>query len=169
MKNGPISREGTGKMSRALVGQWRCTQLILHGSTKWAPSPLLVELKQLEMLKNQTILLQSLDGECKTKDIRSSPFSRLPSILLMESFDTSNPSARWTSSIHTPQGQPGIPRTFKQTKRAKANQFSYSFVNRENRVPYYQRLFQEGGKKGVRQWNQVRLTPPNYYCSHSPP
>ncbi|ELR08912.1 hypothetical protein VC83_05856 [Pseudogymnoascus destructans] len=29
------------------------------------------------------------------------------------------------------------------------------FVNRENRVPYYQRLFQEGQKNGVRQWNQT--------------
>ncbi|KAI6712895.1 hypothetical protein JHW43_004549 [Diplocarpon mali] len=29
------------------------------------------------------------------------------------------------------------------------------FINRENRVPYYQRLFQEGSKKHVRQWNQT--------------
>ena len=32
-----------------------------------------------------------------------------------------------------------------------------SFVNRENRVPHYQRLFQEGARQHVRQWNQVRL------------
>ncbi|KAG9237144.1 hypothetical protein BJ875DRAFT_395737 [Amylocarpus encephaloides] len=29
------------------------------------------------------------------------------------------------------------------------------FVNRENRVPYYQRMFQEGAKQHVRQWNQT--------------
>ena len=29
------------------------------------------------------------------------------------------------------------------------------FVYRENRVPYYQRLFQEGQKKHIRQWEQV--------------
>ncbi|KAE8442883.1 hypothetical protein EG329_002555 [Mollisiaceae sp. DMI_Dod_QoI] len=29
------------------------------------------------------------------------------------------------------------------------------FVNRENRVPYYQRMFQEGGRKHIRQWNQT--------------
>ncbi|TVY36501.1 hypothetical protein LOCC1_G007196 [Lachnellula occidentalis] len=28
------------------------------------------------------------------------------------------------------------------------------FVYRENRVPYYQRLFQEGSKKHIRSWNQ---------------
>ncbi|PQE04559.1 Cytochrome c oxidase subunit 7A2 mitochondrial protein [Rutstroemia sp. NJR-2017a BVV2] len=28
------------------------------------------------------------------------------------------------------------------------------FVNRENRVPHYQRLFQEGAHKHIRQWNQ---------------
>lgn len=27
--------------------------------------------------------------------------------------------------------------------------------NRVNNVPHYQRLFQEGQKNGVRQWNQV--------------
>jgi hypothetical protein len=37
-----------------------------------------------------------------------------------------------------------------------ANTQLYSFINRENRVPHYQRLFQEGGKQHVRQWNQVR-------------
>ncbi|KAE9368072.1 hypothetical protein N431DRAFT_548311 [Stipitochalara longipes BDJ] len=40
------------------------------------------------------------------------------------------------------------------------------FVNRENRVPHYQKLFQDGGRHAVRQWNQtprskVLLTP--YY------
>jgi hypothetical protein len=35
----------------------------------------------------------------------------------------------------------------------------YSFVNRENRVPYYQRIFQEGQKQHIRQWNQVRRDP----------
>lgn len=40
------------------------------------------------------------------------------------------------------------------------------FVNRENRVPYYQKLFQEGGKQHIRQWNQVR-TPPHISFSHS--
>jgi len=30
-----------------------------------------------------------------------------------------------------------------------------SFVNRENRVPHYQRLFQEGARQHVRQWNQT--------------
>ncbi|KAI9048868.1 hypothetical protein LZ554_006725 [Drepanopeziza brunnea f. sp. 'monogermtubi'] len=29
------------------------------------------------------------------------------------------------------------------------------FVNRENRVPHYQRLFQEGQRNHVRQWNQT--------------
>jgi len=29
------------------------------------------------------------------------------------------------------------------------------FINRENRVPHYQRMFQEGQKHGVRQWNQT--------------
>ncbi|KAK0118524.1 hypothetical protein ONS95_007414 [Cadophora gregata] len=29
------------------------------------------------------------------------------------------------------------------------------FVNRENRVPHYQRLFQEGARQHVRQWNQT--------------
>ncbi|PSS28188.1 hypothetical protein M430DRAFT_15417 [Amorphotheca resinae ATCC 22711] len=29
------------------------------------------------------------------------------------------------------------------------------FIFRENRVPYYQRLFQEGQKKHIRQWNQT--------------
>ncbi|KAL5322235.1 hypothetical protein ACEPPN_010207 [Leptodophora sp. 'Broadleaf-Isolate-01'] len=29
------------------------------------------------------------------------------------------------------------------------------FVNRENRVPHYQRMFQEGGRNHVRQWNQT--------------
>ncbi|KAK2624563.1 hypothetical protein QTJ16_005756 [Diplocarpon rosae] len=29
------------------------------------------------------------------------------------------------------------------------------FVNRENRVPYYQKLFQEGAKKHIRQWNMT--------------
>jgi hypothetical protein len=37
-----------------------------------------------------------------------------------------------------------------------ANETFHSFINRENRVPYYQRLFQEGQKKHVRQWEQVR-------------
>lgn len=32
-----------------------------------------------------------------------------------------------------------------------------SFVNRENRVPHYQRLFQK--HDGVRQWNKVSLAP----------
>ncbi|KAH8671894.1 hypothetical protein BGZ60DRAFT_406123 [Tricladium varicosporioides] len=30
------------------------------------------------------------------------------------------------------------------------------FVNRENRVPHYQKLFQEGGKQHIRQWNMAR-------------
>jgi hypothetical protein len=34
-----------------------------------------------------------------------------------------------------------------------------SWVNRENRVPYYQRLFQEGSKQHTRQWLQVRPSP----------
>ncbi|KAF4634267.1 hypothetical protein G7Y89_g3850 [Cudoniella acicularis] len=29
------------------------------------------------------------------------------------------------------------------------------FINRENRVPHYQQLFQQGGKQHVRQWNQT--------------
>ncbi|PMD21237.1 hypothetical protein NA56DRAFT_679441 [Hyaloscypha hepaticicola] len=29
------------------------------------------------------------------------------------------------------------------------------FINRENRVPYYQRLFQDGQRHAVRQWNQT--------------
>ncbi|KAL2064567.1 hypothetical protein VTL71DRAFT_3704 [Oculimacula yallundae] len=29
------------------------------------------------------------------------------------------------------------------------------FVNRENRVPHYQRMFQQGAKQHVRQWNQT--------------
>jgi len=29
------------------------------------------------------------------------------------------------------------------------------FIYRDNRVPFYQRLFQEGQKKHVRQWNQT--------------
>ncbi|RQM08511.1 hypothetical protein DH86_00000233 [Scytalidium sp. 3C] len=33
----------------------------------------------------------------------------------------------------------------------------YSFVNRENRVPHYQRLFFEGQKHHVRQWVQVHI------------
>lgn len=40
-------------------------------------------------------------------------------------------------------------------KRNSLTAFLHSFVNRENRVPYYQRLFQEGGKKHIRQWQQV--------------
>lgn len=35
---------------------------------------------------------------------------------------------------------------------------SCSFINRENRVPYYQRLFQQGKHNGTRQWLQVRLS-----------
>ncbi|CAG8981014.1 hypothetical protein HYALB_00011849 [Hymenoscyphus albidus] len=31
------------------------------------------------------------------------------------------------------------------------------YLNRENRVPYYQRLFQEGHKQHIRQWNQTRM------------
>ena len=38
-----------------------------------------------------------------------------------------------------------------------------SFVYRENRVPYYQRLFQEGQKKHIRQWNQVRYNLPSRF------
>ncbi|CZT51096.1 uncharacterized protein RSE6_12182 [Rhynchosporium secalis] len=30
-----------------------------------------------------------------------------------------------------------------------------TFVNRENRVPHYQRMFQQGAKQHVRQWNQT--------------
>ncbi|RDW59775.1 hypothetical protein BP6252_12862 [Coleophoma cylindrospora] len=30
-----------------------------------------------------------------------------------------------------------------------------SFINRENRVPHYQRLFQQGQAQHVRQWNQT--------------
>jgi hypothetical protein len=57
---------------------------------------------------------------------------------------------------------PGIPGfspdiSIHDMKKARLTTSCNSFVNRENRVPHYQTLFQEGGKKHIRQWQQVRV------------
>jgi hypothetical protein len=41
-----------------------------------------------------------------------------------------------------------------------------SFINRENRVPHYQKLFQDGGRHAVRQWNQVRTPTTSHHFQY---